>query len=203
MEMADKLKKEFTRKQRARSFGAWQKKSSGFTLIEVMIVLAVFSIAVLGTLTLQTGSVTGNANARKTNLAMNYMQDTMERLMRLGVSEDKFGVDDDGVNGIDDAGESQLNDGVDNDDDGTVDEADENDWHRMAEFAPGGGHTRGTNIPVDNYLSGIYNLTWTITDIDCSNPDPPNIDGKQIDMTVTWDGGANTINMTGVRTSVF
>lgn len=199
--MADKLLKKHARKMRERFSINWKNHSSGFTMIEVMFVLAIFSIAVLGTMSLQTSAVTGNANARKTNLAMGYMQDTMERLMRIGVTRDKFGVDDNGDGVIDDPGESQLNDGVDNDGDGLIDEADENDWHRMLEFTVGAVHTRGTNIPVDNYLGGIYNLTWTITDIDC-NSDGIN-DGKQIDMTVTWDGGSNTINMTGVRTSVF
>jgi len=158
--------------------------AAGFTIIEVMLVLAIFSIAILGTMSLQTKAVTSNSGARKSNLAMEYMEDTMERLMRIGESDDKFNVDDDG--------------------DGATDEADESAgvaWHGMNEFSTVGTQARGGNIPVDNYFSGIYNLTWTVVDID-SDGDGTD-DAKQINMTVTWENGSNTLNLTGVRSSVF
>ncbi|MDA8134315.1 MAG: prepilin-type N-terminal cleavage/methylation domain-containing protein [Desulfobacteraceae bacterium] len=39
--------------------------SAGFTLIEILIAMAIFSIGILGVATMQISSVNGNANARK------------------------------------------------------------------------------------------------------------------------------------------
>lgn len=178
-------------------------KASGFTLIEVMIVIVIFSIAILGTMSLQTGAIQGNAKARKSTLAMEYAADTMEILMRIGSgSDDRFNFDDDDDGTPDNVGESQLSDGEDNDGDGSVDEADEEEWHRLPEFAVGTGKTRSasTNIPVDNYMSGIYNLTWDVSDVDCDGDGT--VDAKQVDITVTWDNGTREIHLTGVRASV-
>lgn len=180
-----------------------KNQAAGFTLIEVLIVIAIFSIAILGTMSLQTGTINTNAGARISTLAMEYATDTMELLMRVGSgSDDRFNFDDDGVNGVDDPGESVLlNDGIDNDGDGTIDEADEGEWHRLDEFAEGTDCTRGDNIPEHNYYSGIFDLTWDITDVDCNGDGTD--DAKQIDITVTWENGGRELHLTGFRTSVF
>jgi len=179
-------------------------QTAGFTIIEVMIVIAIFSIAILGTMSLQTGTINTNAGARKSTLAMEYATDTMELLMRVGNgSDDRFNIDDDGVNGVDDAGESDLlNDGIDNDGDGTIDEADEGEWHRLDEFAEGTDYTRGDNdnLPEHDYFSGIFDLTWDITDVDLDGVGPD--DAKQIDIIVTWENGGRELHLTGFRASV-
>lgn len=181
-----------------------KNQAAGFTLVEVIIAIAIFSIAILGIMSLQTGTINTNASARKSSLAMEYATDTMELLMRVGSgSDDRFNIDDDGENGVDDPGESELlNDGIDNDGDGTIDEQDEAEWHRLDEFAEGTDYTRGDNdnIPENDYFSSIFNLTWDITDVDCDGDGTD--DAKQIDITVTWENGGRVIHLTGFRTSV-
>jgi prepilin-type N-terminal cleavage/methylation domain-containing protein len=180
-------------------------RQDGFTLIEVLIVIAIFSIGILGAMTMQTGAMATNATARKGTLAIEYATDTMERLMQVGdrALDNKFGVDDDGDGtAADDNGdESQLTDGIDNDDDGIIDEADELEWHQLPEFAAGVPFTRGINIPVDAYYASIFTLNWTITDIDCDGVAPA--DAKRIDMLVTWDRGTKSVPMTNMRANMF
>jgi len=116
--------------------------------------------------------------------------------------DNKFGIDDDGDGtSADDTGdELQLNDGIDNDEDGITDEADEEEWHQFAEFQPGAGYTRGVNIPEDAYYDSIFDLTWTIADINCDGIGAA--DSKRIDITVTWDNGVNMTFLTGVRANM-
>jgi len=177
-------------------------RQDGFTIIEVLIVIVIFSIGILGAMAMQTGAVTTNATARKTTLAMEYATDTMERLMVLGGSgyDNKFGIDDDFDGAVDEANESELTDGLDNDDDGTVDEADEKEWHTFAEFQPGAGYTRGTNIPEDAYYDSIFDLTWTIADINCDGLGAD--DAKRIDMVVTWDNGNKEMQLSNLRANM-
>lgn len=178
----------------------------GFSLIEVLIVIAIFSIGILSSMSMQISAVNLNAGTRKSTLAMEYATDTMERLMQIGASqEDQFHVDDNGSGTPDELAESELNnDGIDNDNDGAIDEADELEWHRLHEFGVGTGHTRGDNnndIIVENvYYDSIFNLTWTITDIDCDGVAPN--DAKRVDMTVTWDNGQKSVQLTNIRTSI-
>ncbi len=178
----------------------------GFSLIEVLIVIAIFSIGILSSMSMQISAVNLNAGTRKSTLAMEYATDTMERLMQIGASlEDQFNVDDNGSGTPDELAESELNnDGIDNDNDGAIDEADELEWHRLHEFVVGTGHTRGDNnndIIVENaYYDSIFNLTWTITDIDCDGVAPN--DAKRVDMTVTWDNGQKSVQLTNIRTSI-
>jgi type IV pilus modification protein PilV len=174
---------------------------AGFTLIEVLIVIAIFSIGILGAMAMQTSAVGTNATTRKSTLAVEYATDTMERLMQINPSlDDKFNVDDDDVNGVDDANEAvDLNsDGFDNDGNGTVD--DETVWHQLADFQEGTGYTRGNDIPVDAYYASIFNLTWDITDIDCDGD--LTLDAKRIDITVS-NNGQQIMQLTNIRTNIF
>jgi len=170
----------------------------GFSLIEVMIVIAIFSIGILGAMAMQTTSVGANATTRKSTLALEYATDTMERLMYINASiEDKYNYDDDLDGSTDEADEED--DGVDDDGDGTVDN--EVVWHQLAEFAVGTGYTRGAAyLPEDAYYDSIFDLTWDITDIDCDGD--ATIDAKRIDMTVTWDNGNNFMQLSNIRTSI-
>ncbi len=176
---------------------------AGFTLIEVLIVIAIFSVGILGAMTMQTTAVSTNATTRKSTLAIQYAEETMELLMRLpGSPNDKFNVDDNGVDGIDELAESEFNnDGIDNDADGTIDEADELEWHRFTEFQEGTGYVRGGIIPADAYYASIFNLVWDIADIDCDGIDGVD-DAKRINITVSWNNGRNFIQLTGIRTDL-
>ncbi len=172
-------------------------RQNGFTIIEVMIVIAIFSIGILGAMSMQTKAVSTNASTRKSTLAVEYATDTMERLMHVGTSDrDKYKVDDDGDGSVDEADEED--DGIDNDNDGTVDN--EVVWHQMPEFAVGGPYTRGTNIPVDTYYASIFTLSWDITDIDCDGDGID--DAKRIDMTVTWDNNTKQMPLNSIRANM-
>lgn len=177
-------------------------RQQGFTLIEVLVVIAIFSIGILGAMSMQISAVTTNASTRKSTLAVEYATDTMERLMQINPSNaDKFNVDDNGTNGIDDANEADTDlngDNLDNDGDGAVDN--EVVWHGLPEFTAGGGHVRGVTIPENAYYDSFCDLSWTVTDIDCDN-DGVN-DAKRVDITVTWDGGDKNFQLSNIRTSI-
>ena len=180
----------------------YDSRQDGFTLIEVMIVIAIFSIGILGAMTMQTSAVTTNATSLENTLAMEYATDTMERLMQIGASRrDHFNVDDNGAGGIDELAESELqNDNIDNDGDGATDEADELEWFRLPEFAVGTDITRGVNIPTNDYYNSIFNLTWDVADIACDGVGA--MDAKRVDMTVTWNNGQKNIQLTNIRTNI-
>lgn len=177
-------------------------RQDGFTLIEVMIVIAIFSIGILGAMAMQTSAVTTNAISNESTLAMEYATDTMERLMQIGANrEDRFNFDDNGVGGIDEIAESELqNDGIDNDGDGATDEADELEWFRLPEFAVGTDRTRGVNIPTNAYYNSIFDLTWDVADIDCDGDGT--MDARRVDMTATWNNGQKNIQLTNIRTNI-
>jgi type IV pilus modification protein PilV len=177
---------------------------AGFTLVEVLLVIVIFAVGILGAMAMQTSAVSTNSTSRESTLALEYATDTMERLMQINPSlDDKFNFDDNGdgtADSADEQSESDLNnDGIDNDGDGTADN--EIVWHRLPEFQEGTGYTRGGNIAEDLYYSQFMNLTWDITDIDCDGTAPE--DAKRIDITVTWDNGDKTLQLTNIRTSIF
>lgn len=191
----ERVKKMKDEKAKPRQLG-----QRGFTIVEVMITIVIFSIGILGAMSMQTRAVTTNAASRKSTLAIEYASDTMELLMHINASlDDKYLVDDDGDGTVDEADEED--DGIDNDNDGTVDN--EVVWHQLPEFAVGTGYSRGAAyLPENAYYDSIFNLTWNITDIDCDVVAPPAFDAKRIDITVTWDNGNRTMQLSNLRTSI-
>lgn len=55
--------------------------SDGFTLIEVLIAMAIFAIGILGVATMQISSTNGNTSARKHSEASEFAQGQVELLM--------------------------------------------------------------------------------------------------------------------------
>ncbi len=60
-----------------------RKKEQGFTIVEVMIALSIFSIGILGVAAMQTSSVTGNASAMGYTEGSTWAMDQVESLMNL------------------------------------------------------------------------------------------------------------------------
>lgn len=95
--------------------------NQGFTLIEVMIALAIFAIGILGIFTMQMTAIKGNASAR--GVTENYLSgmDKVEELMARPFNDPLL-----------DAGGpytlAATADGIDNDGDGTVDETGESGY---------------------------------------------------------------------------
>ena len=67
-------------------------KERGFTLIEVLIAVAIFSIGILGVGTMQLRSTGGNTNARIGTEASVWAQDRVETLMLLPYTHGDLGV---------------------------------------------------------------------------------------------------------------
>ncbi len=79
--------------------------AAGFTIIEVMIAMVVFAIGILGVVTMQTSSVSGNAKARYISEAANYAADRVEILLDTDYSTIVDGAGTNaGFNGLDDGG---------------------------------------------------------------------------------------------------
>ena len=68
------------RKLKDKSF---HRRVEGFTLIEVVVALAVFSIGILAIASIQVGSTNGNAKSRFATEAAGLAQDQVERLLLL------------------------------------------------------------------------------------------------------------------------
>jgi type IV pilus modification protein PilV len=94
---------------------AWSNQ--GFTLLEVLIALAIFSIGILGVTALQTGSIRGNTSARGVTDIAVAATDRLEMLRSLPYNDPDLNT---GTYVL-----SQASDRIDNDYDGRIDEANE------------------------------------------------------------------------------
>ncbi len=65
------------------SFFRLKKSQKGFTILEVMIAIAIFSIGILGVIKMQISSQSGNTSARTITQGTTYAQDRIERIMAL------------------------------------------------------------------------------------------------------------------------
>jgi type IV pilus assembly protein PilV len=86
----------------------------GYTIIEVMIALAIFSIGILAAWALQNSSTRGNASARNLTIAASCASDRLEQLIQLPYAHADLLV---GVHTP-----AQVTDGIDNNFDGEIDE---------------------------------------------------------------------------------
>ena len=145
----------------------------GFTLIEVMIAMVVFSVGLLGVATMQINAIGGNSFASGLTEAATIAQDKMEELMALDY-DDPLLDDTDG----DGTGQDANNDGVDdggmgqdNDNDGLVDDGE--DFGLDDRVNPD-----GTQL----YLLGINNYTifWNVA------IDEPETDSKRVRVIIAW-----------------
>jgi len=68
----------------------------GFTLIEVMVALGVFSVGFIAFLMMTTTSIRGNADASRISTAGNWASDRVESMLRMPYDSGTNGKDDDG-----------------------------------------------------------------------------------------------------------
>ena len=61
--------------------------SHGFSLIEVLMVMAIFSIGILAVATLQVGAVNANSTARRITAGSAWLGDHIEKIMALGYDD--------------------------------------------------------------------------------------------------------------------
>ena len=136
-----------------------QKKggSAGFTLLEIMMALAIFSIGVLGVAKLQLSATSGTASSRGYTEAAALGQRQIEYLMSLPYDDVLLGdTDGDGTN------QDADNDGTD-DDSGNFGLDDRN-----------GGADQAVTVDT------VYNLFWNIA------VDEPVTGAKKIRLIVRW-----------------
>lgn len=150
--------------------------TNGFTFIEVLIVLAIFSIGILGAMSMQTSAVSLNTKSQKSGLANAYATDTMERLMSVPAFN---GRDDDGDGTADNTGEAGFDD---------LDAA--KNPHMRADTYDSDADS-ADDLPADAYYAGIFNLNWNVTDVDVRT--------KRIAITVTWNSGKKQEMLTAYR----
>ncbi len=120
---------------------------AGFSLIEVLLALAVFSIGLLAVAGMQTSSVTRNSSSRMNTMAVEYASDYMERLLALGTDK------------------ADLEDPLDYaalDDDGA--------WHTPDEFAGLDYDEDGVDdITTHPAFDDIFALSWRVEDLDADD----------------------------------
>ncbi len=106
--------------------------SRGFSLMEVMIAMAIFAVGMLGVFSMQISSINGNATARRVTKDVTWAMDKAEELLAQAYTntDDLAGViasvDPKGLEHSIAHGDFTVdNDGIDNDLDGEVDEGGE------------------------------------------------------------------------------
>ena len=78
------------------------QEQHGFTLLEIMIAIFVFSVGLLGLATMQVSAVRGNNFSDTLTEAANLATDRMEKIMAAGYNT-VADTDDDGAGGLNDA----------------------------------------------------------------------------------------------------
>lgn len=86
----------------------------GYTIIEVMIAIAIFSIGILGAWALQNSSTIGNTSARNLTIAASCASDRLEQLIQLPYAHADLLAGNHAP--------AQVSDGIDNNFDGEIDE---------------------------------------------------------------------------------
>jgi len=95
------------------------KKQAGFTLIETLMAMAIFTIGILALFGMQSAAITENLAANKITTGSAWASDQVERLISLDYNDPILSDDDgDGCNGLND----QISgNGTDADADGFID----------------------------------------------------------------------------------
>ena len=158
---------------------------NGFSLIEVLLALAIFSIGLIAVAGMQLSSVTKNTASRMNTMAVEYASDYMERLLALGVDKDL--ADPMGYEVLEDSGGA---------------------WYTPADFAgvdyDGDGQD---DIPINPEFNSMFDLSWSVEDINAATGVPGFGAAsagvvKRITVRVTWGGGSGkVITLTSLKSA--
>ncbi len=166
--------------------GGSRPGAAGFSLIEVLLALAVFSIGLMAVAGMQIASVNKNSAASMNTLAVEYASQWVEQLMNLGTTADI------------------TENGTDDDSDGTVDEADEvlaypqlaAGTHTPDNFDGMDWDDNGVvDLPPSEEFGDIFDLSWSVTN---STPGTSTT-VKEITVTVRWAQGNKQISLNALR----
>ena len=170
-----------------------QKKETGFTLVEVMIAIVVFSIGFFAVAAMQTKAVNTNAGAFNITEATNLAETKMEELMILSfVDPDLTDTDGDGDATVEDA-DSDGDDDDDDDGDPDDDDADGDGGNFGLDDTGAPGGPPGADR--QQVMLNSYTVSWNIAD------SVPATNTKTIKVIVTWNGpGAlNRVDIVSVK----
>ncbi len=147
------------------------QNQSGFTLLEVLIAVAILTIGILSVNAMQVTSINGNSSANNMTKSTNLASDYLEKMLNMPFDSGTNGTDDDGDGATDEPdekfddgtgannGSAGLDDnGLDDDNDGAIDEAGELFANRYKPFVI--GSTDGF-VPSSD---GKYNVFWNVAD---------------------------------------
>ncbi|MDA3832849.1 MAG: prepilin-type N-terminal cleavage/methylation domain-containing protein [Spirochaetales bacterium] len=158
------------------------KNQNGFTLVELLIALVIFTVGILGVATMQITSIQGNSKGRQISEATNVGADRIERLLSWNYDHPALIDDDDGkdetdadadVDNGDGTGEDADNNGTD-DDDGNFGLDDLANPDGAADRDGDGVNDIFWNIAVDHPVPNTKTIKFFI--------DPPG-SGKSVEMT--------------------
>ncbi len=96
--------------------------NQGFTLIEILIAMAIFAIGILAVGSMQISAINTNASARNSTTVVTMAKDRVEGLTARRYDDDLLRV---GNHPADYGDFTQATDGIDNDENGQIDEAGE------------------------------------------------------------------------------
>lgn len=164
----------------------------GFTLIEVLIALAVLTIGVLSVNAMQTASIRGNATASRITTATTVGTDVVERFFSLPYNAATNGKDDDGDGLNDEPDEDVFNPAH-------AEGANPPGEYTLAFFAANGVDDNGDGVP-DDAAEGDpdgYTISWTVQD----NVPVSNSRTLAVSVTYTGPAGPRTISFNCVKVS--
>ncbi|MBI5559140.1 MAG: prepilin-type N-terminal cleavage/methylation domain-containing protein [Deltaproteobacteria bacterium] len=147
---------------------------AGFTLIEVLIAVAILTIGILAVNAMQIAAISGNSSAHHTTESTSWAADRVETLLTLNYDDSALNDDDgDGTiqdgdgDGVDDDDGNGVNTDVDNND---IDDDDNFGLDHMSpamadgtDASPDGIYTIFWNVAVDSPFPGIKTIKVIIT----------------------------------------
>jgi type IV pilus assembly protein PilV len=131
-------------------FMEMRNRQQGYTLIEVLIAMAIFAIGILAVGSMQISAIKANANSRNSITVVTYAKDRVEDLMALAYDDDQLAA---GAHSVAAGSFTQATDGIDNDEDGRIDEAGETghisiEWNVTESDLTGDGINDGKVVTV-------------------------------------------------------